>query len=104
MFPYYENQENWSSNEFYCLHRYLHKMIFYYEKRLDEIKNIDVNKLTEETKVIIFCITNYYNYNFLFDLNNLNSLKKCKPLKTPLIIDGDTSKEEDIYKKMNIIF
>ena len=79
-------------------------MFPYYEKRLDEIKNIDVNKLTEETKVIIFCIINYYNYDFLFDLENLSTLKECKPLKTPLIIHGDTSKEEDIYKKMNVIF
>ena len=102
--PYYENQANWTSNEFYCLHRYLHRMFFYYNKRIDEIKSIQTNKLSTETKVLIYCIVKYYNLVFLFDLENLKDLKKCKPLENPLIIDGDTASDDDVYKKMNVIF
>jgi len=104
--PYYENQKNWTSNDFYCLHRYLHRMLFYYDKRIEEIKAIELEKLSIETKVIMYCIIKYYNLDFLFNLDNLKELKNCKPLNIPLILDEEipVSTGNDIYKKMNIIY
>lgn len=102
--PYYEDQTNWTSDEYYCLHRYLHRMFYYYNDRMGEIKEIKFNRLSKETKAIIFCIIKYYNYDFLLDLDNLKELKNIKPLDKPLIIDGDTASDDDIYKEMNVVF
>ena len=102
--PYYIDQSGWTNNEFYCLHRYLHRMIFYYKKRMEEIENIDLNRTSIETKVLMYCIIKYYHYDFLMDLDNLLELKQAKPLEHPLVIDGDTSNDDDVYKEMNVIF
>ena len=101
--PYYNDQEGWSKNDYYCLHRYLHRMIYCYEKRMGEIKNIHLEETTEETRVLLYCIINYYHYGFLMDLDNLKSLKDTKPLEKTLVIDGDTACDEDIYKEMNVV-
>lgn len=101
---YYDDQSDWTSDDFYCLHRYLHKMLFYNKKRMDEIRAIDLNRMSAETKAIMYCIISYYHMDYLFELENLRGLSHCQPLKRPLIIDGDTAKEDDVYKKMNIIF
>lgn len=101
---YYDDQKNWTSDDFYCLHRYLHKMLLDHKKRIEEIKKIDLNRMTVETKTIMYCIISYYQMNHLFELDNLHDLLMCQPLKYPLIIDGDTSRDDDVYKKMNIVF
>ena len=101
--PYYESQQGWGKNEFYCLHRYIHKMIWYHQSRMDEIKSLDLSRMTDETKVIMYCIIMYYGLNDLFELDNLQALRFTKPLPTPLVIDGDTV-ENDVYKEMNIYF
>ena len=31
---YYEPQDGWGTTEFYTLHRYLHRMLFYHEKMI----------------------------------------------------------------------
>lgn len=101
---YYLCQDGWTKDDFYCLHRYLHKMIFYYHKRMDEIKALDLSLMSLETKTIIFCLIKYYNHDFLLELDNLKALKNTKPLEKPLIIDGDTARDNDVYKELNIIF
>ena len=102
--PYYEDQSEWTADEFYYLHRYIHKMFFYHNKRMAEIESIDINKLTERTKVLMYCVIRYYQLDFLFEKNNLLPLKECVPLKEPLLLDGGTAKENDVYKEMGIIF
>mgnify|MGYP003298044815 CR=1 FL=1 len=69
--PYYEDQSEWTADEFYYLHRYIHKMFFYHNKRMAEIESIDINKLTERTKVLMYCVIRYYRLDFLFEKNNL---------------------------------
>ena len=101
---YYLCQDGWTKNDFYYLHRYLHKMIFYYHKQMDEIKALDLSLMSLETKTIIFCLIKYYHHDFLLELDNLKALKNTKPLEKPLIIDGDTARDNDIYNELNIIF
>ena len=102
--PYYLDQFGWKSDDYYSLHRYLHRMLYYYNKRMDEIRKIDLNKTSKETRVLMYCIINYYHLDFLMDLDNLIELKNTKPLEEKLIIDGDTAEDEDIYKEMNVVF
>ena len=79
-------------------------MLYYYNKRMDEIRKIDLSKTSKETRVLMYCIINYYHLDFLMDLDNLIELKNTKPLEEKLIIDGDTAEDEDIYKEMNVVF
>lgn len=102
--PYYEDQSNWNSYDYYALHRYLHRMFTY--KRMEEIKSLDCNKLSEITKVMIYCIVNYYGMSDIYKLKNMKWLYSVKPLNIPLILDEENSLStgNDIYKKMNIVY
>lgn len=102
--PYYSNQSNWQITDYRYLHRYLHRMFFYYKDRMKEIENIDLSKTSNVTRVIMFCIIKYYNYDFLLEKPNLKALNKCIPLEKPLILDEDSLNENDVYKTMNIIY
>ena len=102
---YYESQTNWTKDDYYYLHRYLHRMLFYYEKYSQEIRMLNIEKMSAETKVLMYCIIKYYNYDFLFDkYENLSKLTETKPLKNKLVLDDSTVSENDIYKHMNVIY
>lgn len=102
---YYEDQNGWSDEQFCYLHRYLHRMLYYYQKYRDEISSLDTEKMTEKTKVLIYCIIKYYGFEFMFDdYKNLSSIREMKPLKKKLILDDTTLQEDDIYKKMNVVY
>lgn len=100
---YYVEQSDWQKQDYYYLHRYMHKMIYYYKKRMDEIRQLDLSKMSTETKTILYCIIKYYNYDFLMD-GNLQELRSTKPLDYTLVIDGATANEENIYSQMNIVY
>ena len=53
---YYEKQDGWTKDDFFYLHRVLHRMFFYYKKHSDEIKKMDVSKMSDKTQVLIKCI------------------------------------------------
>ncbi len=102
---YYLNQKDWTRSEYCYLHRYLHRMLFYYDKHRAEIAEMNIGKMSERTKVLIYCIIIYYHYDFMFDdFKNLSLLKNTKPLSDKLILDDSTLQEDDIYKKMNVIY
>ena len=102
---YYEDQTDWDSDDFYYLHRCLHRLFWYYKKNTEEIKNMDINKMAENTKVLIYCIIRYYNMDFLFDMfENLKTLSETKPLKKPLVLDSEPLPEDNIYKRMNVAY
>ena len=43
---------------------------------------LNIEKMSAETKVLMYCIIKYYNYDFLFDkYENLSKLTETKPLK-----------------------
>lgn len=102
---YYEIQTDWTKDEYYYLHRYLHRMLYYYNKFSEEISSLDLNKMSKETKVLMYCIIKYYNYDFLMErYDNLSKLFDIKPLENELILDDNPLPEDNIYKKMNVIY
>jgi hypothetical protein len=102
---YYDAQEMWDSEDFYYLHRYLHRLFYYYKKHIEEIKNMDISKMTESTRVLIYCIIKYYGLDFLLgECENLKELADTKPLKTTLVLDKDPLPEDNIYKQMNVAY
>ena len=101
--PYYMDQSDWSADEFYALHRYMHKLISKRDKKIEEIKQMDLNKMSEKTKVILYCIIEYYGLESLFEYDNLAPLKDCKPLKKPLILDVCGANYNTVYGSMNVI-
>lgn len=102
---YYEPQTGWNREDYYYLHRVLHRTLYYYEKYAEEIKSMDVTKMSETTRVLIYCIIKYYHYDFLFDSNSsFERLKDTKPLKKLLILDDNPLPEDNIYKEMNVMY
>lgn len=100
---YYEVQDNWKEGEYYYLHRYLHRMLFYYNKFSEEIASLDLSKMTHETKVLMYCIIKYYHYDFLMEqYSNLSDLIDTKPLEHELVLEHETALENDIYQQMNV--
>lgn len=102
---YYQDQTDWTKNEYYYLHRYLHRRLFHYKKYAEEISSLDLSKMSKETKVLMYCIIKYYNYDFLIEQHeNLSELADTKPLEDKLILDDNPLPEDNIYKKMNVIY
>ena len=92
-------------DEYYYLHRFLHRMLFYYEKDIEEIKKLDASKMTDETKVLVNCIIRYYHNEFLFDeMENGDALRNMKPLDHVLVLDDTPLSEENVYKEMNVMY
>lgn len=100
---YYEIQDGWTKDEYYYLHRFLHRMLFYYKKFSGEIAALDLSKMSTETKVLMYCIIKYYHYDFLLDqYENLKELADTEPLDYELVLEDVTLPEDDIYKQMNV--
>ena len=100
--PYYAPQSDWSSNDYDSLHRYLH--ILHADRKKEEIAQLDLQKMTDKTRVLMYCIIIYYHLEKLFELPNLQKLTECQPLSEPLVLGEHGLKEENIYYKMNVIF
>lgn len=102
---YYEPQSEWGADEYYYLHRVLHRILYYYEKNSEEIRSMDLSKMSDATKVLIYCIIKYYHFDFLFSINDdFEKLKTIQPLKQTLVIDADPLPEDNIYKQMNVMY
>ena len=99
---YYMNQTGWQTNEYYALHRYLHRLFSHYEKKMDEIRNMNVELMSEKTRVLIYCIIKYYNLDILLN-SNLSSLMDCKPLEEPLVLGNHNIHENSVYERMNVM-
>ena len=66
---------------------------------------MDLSRITDETKVLIYCIIRYYHNDFLIeDLSNLHDLVDVKPLPELLILDANPLPEQNIFKEMNIAY
>ena len=101
---YYESQQNWGENEYYYLHRVLHKMFYYYDKYADEISELDVSKMSANTRVLIYCIIKYYKNDFLFErFSNIKPIADSEPLKNKLVLDRNPLPEHSIYSDMNVV-
>lgn len=101
---YYESQDNWGINEYYYLHRVLHRMFYYYDKYADEISSLDVSKMSVNTQVLIYCIIKYYKNDFLFDrFSNIKMIENAEPLNDKLVLDDNPLPEHSIYTDMNVV-
>lgn len=102
---YYDPQVGWGKEDYYYLHRVLHRMIYYYDKNKEEITRLDVSRMTENTKVLLNCIIRYYDKDFIFDIIPLGEeLRDVKPLKTKLVLDDNPLAEDNVYKEMNVVY
>ena len=100
---YYLPQDDWNSENFFYLHRCLHRIFFYDTKHTEEIKNMDTARMTAATRVLIYCIIKYYGKEYLFEqYENLRALEKTEPLKKVLVIDDEPLPEDNVYKQMNV--
>lgn len=103
----YEQQDDWSCDDFYLLHRQLHRIFTnrHKEHNMSTIKSIDPERLSEITKVLIYCIVKYYDMKDIESMKNFKFLQHCCPLKDKLILDESMplSTGDDVYKKMNVI-
>ena len=102
---YYEPQNQWNADNYYYLHRKLHKILYYFEKYSEEISNMDLSRMSSETKVLMFCIIKYYHNDFMFEkYENLAPLQQVSQLPNKLIIDSDALPEDNVYKRMNVVY
>ncbi|MBQ4486797.1 MAG: hypothetical protein II936_07310 [Oscillospiraceae bacterium] len=101
--PYYLDQNGWSSEDYYSLHRYLHRLILKHEQRSSEIALMNTSLMSEKTKVLLYCIIKYYGLEMLFKLPNLSDIADCKPLSEPLVL-GTHDLREPFYYDMNVVF
>ena len=102
--PYYLDQQGWNSNDYYSLHRYLHRLITHAGIKQDEIKSLDTSQMSERTKVLLYCIIRYYRLDGMFELANLRGLADQKSLSEPLVLSSHGLKEENVYYKMSVMF
>jgi len=101
--PYYLNQNGWTSDDYYGLHRYLHRLFLRYNKKKEEIQSMDISQMTDETKVLIYCILKYYSMNDLMQLDNFKSLEECTPLKNLLFLEIIELRSVTVYNDMNVM-
>ncbi len=98
----YAPQNDWSNDDYYSLHRYLHRLVLHADRKKDEIEQLDIQKMSEKTRVLLYCIISYYHLEELFELSNLQKLVECKPLPEPLVLSSYGLKEENVYYRMNV--
>ena len=101
--PYYAPQNNLDSNDYYSLHRYLHRLVTHADRKKDEIAQLDVQRMSDKTKVLLYCVISYYHLDRLFELSNLRELTECQPLSEPLVL-SKWFERKSVYYKMNVMF
>lgn len=60
--PYYAPQNNWDSNDYYSLHR----LVTHADRKRDEIAQLDVQRMSDKSKVLLYCVISYYKMNVMF--------------------------------------
>jgi hypothetical protein len=74
-------------------------------KRIEEIKALDLSRMTEESKVLLYCIIQNEKKQFLLDLPNLSALRVQKPLEKPLYITTRRRKYNiPIYRQYGVVY
>lgn len=111
---YYFDQTGWTVEDYYTLHMFLMKMIENYDttigsydgkKRIEEIKSLDLSRMSEESKVLLYCIIQSEGKGFLLNLPNLAELKNLKPLKKPLRVTTLRRPNNiPVYRKYGVVY
>lgn len=98
---YYLPQDDWGPEEYGTLWAYLNKMFNYEEKRKEEIMSLDLDRMSDDTKRILYCLLKYYKK--LDTYEHLATLKNIQPRKEPLIISETPFRIFKEFEEMNLI-
>ena len=105
---YYQDQSNYDKLDYVYLHRFIDRMIQYRnaykgsydgQKRIEEIKDIDLNKVSYNTKLIFkYCIKKH-NAEELLRLPNLKELNEIECDNISQLKDMDFIRGEESISK-----
>jgi len=97
---YYQDQSEWTINEFDFLYFNLNKAIL---NEQEWLRDIDKNLLSESTKAIIKALVDYYKKFDIYEkFPNLRGIEKQKPLDDPLEI-SKVSIKNSVFERMGLI-
>ena len=97
----YADQTHWAADDFYELNRYLNKLFLQRKDRQEEFTNLDFDRMSEETRVLIrIHIETKKLENDLED--NLRPFLDVKPLKKDLYLKVPPYDANEVYLKYNV--
>ena len=99
---YYQNQTSWGMDDFYYLHRYLNKLVYNSAIRKDEIEELQLNRMSDITKVLLYVVIRFQAKMYLLSLPNLDELKETKPLPAKLNLVEQPTDAHGLYVEYNI--
>jgi len=107
---YYVDQTNWNHDDFYYLNRYLNRLLYragnkkdkMQEEKIAELQAMDLSRMTEETKVILYVLIRFKRMEYIFEWGNLAILKDTKPLKKRLNLVENPRGVHALYTAYNI--
>ncbi len=103
---YYEDTANWSYTEYGSLNSLFVKMFNYMDKYKDEIEAINIDDMSEQAKVILYCVITYRLdlEEIIKQFPNLAGLRDTKPLKKPICLMEHPFNVFKEYKEMNVLY
>ena len=97
---YYQDQSDWTVNDYDFLYFNLNKAIL---NEQEWLKDIDKNRLAEAAKAIIKSLINYYQKFHLYEkFPNLKDIENQEPLKQSLVI-SKVSIKSSAFAQMGLI-
>jgi len=101
--PYYLDQSSWGIDEYYALNRYLNKLFLQSEKRMNEISEIDFDRLSEISRVLFRIQLSRKKLDHLIDtVANLGRFKDVQPLNESLYLRKPPIDDKKIYLDYNV--
>ena len=93
---------SWGPDDFYYLNRYLARLFLHADRRTDEIRSLDLSRMTRETKVLIYIILLFQKKGSFLEFENLSDLKDTQPLETKLNLVNEPKGVHELYAKFNV--
>ena len=101
--PYYSAQIGWSMNDYYYLNRFLARLVRQEAKREAEVRAIDVDLMTNVTKILFICVLVSSNNIWMFEkYPNLLPLKKAEKLESKLTLVDVPHNHFPIYQRLGV--
>ena len=110
---YYQDQSGWTESDYNALHRYISKMVEHSndsvgsydgKTRIYEIKDLDIDSMTDETKVLLYCSVLSQNPKLMEECDNLQGLKNTVPLSKRLVLNPFKKSGSAIYRQYNVLY
>jgi len=104
-FPiYYQYRERWSVLDYSEMNRCIQKLVDYYGRvDTERLKELDLRHMSNIAQCMLFCIIKTQKKDYLFEMENLSSLKKLKPLSVKIQISERPLGTFEWYNEMNFI-